>query len=181
MTKLRTPHVTRAVLLALVLASCGDDAPDEPPMDCDERYGFEAKGQWRIEAEGKRSGCSDRKLNGPMTLEVEPFYVDGMAVATTDDRPTDETGSEADRIVDRIKRAKYVLSPGDGAPRELDFSGTVRTCELEFRIAERLGSRTEHHYTFTGFLESSFDGYGRFEGRGPGSCEVEGTFDIDIR
>jgi hypothetical protein len=169
------------LLLGLVLSgsSC-EEEPDEPPPDCDERVGADAKGTWRIHADGRRKDCEDPELNGELELDVSSFLVNGKPVPTTDNTSGDPT-FEADAFVERIRRAQYTLEAGPDAPLGLQFSGTVNTCQVTFKLRENLGRGQFHEYEFDGFVDSAYRIYGEFTGKGPGSCTSGGEFEVELR
>jgi hypothetical protein len=172
-----------SLTLALAVLCMGSECedPDEPPPDCDERVGADAKGTWRIHADGRRSGCEDKELNGKLDIDVDAFLVDGKPVATTGNTAGENATFEADAFVERIRRAQYTLSAGPDAPGGLDFSGTLNTCQVTFQLRESLPRGGVHSYEFDGFVESVYRIYGEFEGVGPGSCKSKGEFEVEIR
>ena len=164
--------------LALLGSDCED--PDEPPPDCDQRLGADAKGTWTLHASGRRRGCEDDELNGDLDIDLSSFMVDGKPVATSGGATVGEVANEADAFVERIRRAQYTLEAGPDAPRGLGFSGTVNTCQVTFQLRELLPGGQFHEYDFDGFVESPYRIYGEFEGTGPGSCRSSGSFDVEI-
>jgi hypothetical protein len=167
-------------LFALLGGSSCED-PDEPPPDCDERVGADAKGTWTIHAHGMRSDCEDDELNGTLDIDLSAFFVDGKPVATTDNNAGDDTQNEADAFVERIRRAQYTLEAGVDAPSGLTFSGSVNTCQVTFHLRESLPRGQFHEYELDGFVDGGYRIYGRFTGTGPGSCRSKGKFEVQIR
>jgi hypothetical protein len=178
--KARLLRLCAACFLApLLMASSCDEEPDEPPPDCDQRVGTDAEGTWTLRARGRRSGCSNKDLNGKLEIDVRSFFVDGTPVPT-DDNTSGDAVFEADAFVERIRRAQYTLSAGTDAPAGLEFNGVLNTCQVKFTMRESLPGGTFHEYQFDGFVESTYRIYGEFEGRGPGSCVSEGSFEVDL-
>jgi hypothetical protein len=166
--------------VAPFLNGFGCQDPDEPPADCDQRIGADAKGRWTIHGEGKRKNCKDPYLNGHMELDVDTFVVDGKPVATSSNTAGEDTEYDADAFVRRIQRAQYVLEAWSITPIGVEFAGEVNTCDVDFSLSERLPDGSFHTYEFHGFVESTGSIYGRFSGEGPSSCEVSGEFDVDV-
>jgi hypothetical protein len=162
----------------LMASECED--PDEPPPDCDQRVGADAKGLWTLHARGHRRNCHNKELNGRLVIDVRQFSVDGKPIASNDDNDGD-TLFEADAFVERIRRAQYMLVAGPDKPGGLEFSGTLNTCQVTFTMHENLGNGTFHDYTFDGFVENTFRIYGKFTGTGPDDCDSSGTFEVKLR
>jgi hypothetical protein len=169
------------LLLAALLSGSRCEDADEPPPDCDQRLGADAKGTWHIEAEGRRWGCKDPELNGKLEIDVSAFLVNGKPVPTTGNTAGEDATFEADAFVERIRRAQYTLEAGADKPPTLSFSGTLNTCQVRFAIQESLGRGAFHKYEFDGFVESEYSIYGEFTGTGPGSCKSKGEFEVEIR
>jgi hypothetical protein len=171
-------------LLHPLLMGDGCEDTDNPPPDCDERIGAQAKGSWTITAHGSRENCGkgSEDLEGDLNIKIEEFSVDGTPIAAGD-HSGGESDDElpADAFVERVKRAQYQLSASVGAPAGLQFSGSVNTCQITFTVRENLPRGQFHEFTFTGFSQDAYHVIGRFTGHGPGACTSSGKFDVQIR
>ena len=89
---------------------------------------------------------------------------------------------EADAFVVRIQRADYVLElDGFGAiARSSSQGGAVGSC-VSFSLSEELEGGDRLRYRFDGYITDSHTVSGDFWGEGPESCEVTGTFELEVR
>jgi hypothetical protein len=163
--------------LCLGAAACEPD-PTIPPVDCDERASSEATGRWTLTAKGTRSDCQDEDLNGDLTLELRPFFVEGVPLTSDGTDQGVDVEHEADAFVERIRRSRYRLEISADQRTGFEFEGTSDTCKLDFLIREELKGDDYHEYEFHGFVAGPGNMYGTFTGHGPGRCQSEGRFDI---
>lgn len=170
-----------AVCVVPLLAACEpDDSGFEVSCDYTES-GDLAEGYWHLEAEGTRSGCSKRRLNGHLTIEAsQSVAVHAMAQATGGNASGPDAGvTEADAFVQRIERADYLLSAGS-LPSALAFNGRTAGSCVVFTVSEELEGGDRLLY----FFEGAFDGpdriRGEFTGEGPEDCNSEGSFTVRL-
>ena len=170
-----------ALCAAPLLAGC---LPDDDGFDvsCDyAESGDLAEGYWHLEAEGRRSGCSKRRLNGHLTIDAsQSVGVHAMAQATNGSASGPDAGvSEADAFLQRIERADFLLSAGS-LPSALAFNGRTAGSCVVFTLSEELEGGDRLLY----FFEGAFDGpdriRGDFTGEGPEDCDTEGTFTVHL-
>ena len=146
-----------------VLCACGQAERTTRPEDC-ERWGASAiKGTWNVTAVGRRSACADPRDDGKVVIRIGEFRVypggDG------------QTGP-------------LVAGPLPGVSDDPEltpsFEGETEACELGFRIHEPLPNGQALDYVFEGFVTGDSRASGALRGSGPGSCVVEGDFELAV-
>lgn len=155
-------RVALSALCAAALASCGDDAPEIPPMPqaaC--RADAEMAqiwGPWQLDFHGTREACANERWNG--AFEIRPTLE--FEVAQRDDAGTPGRA--------RLRLARSV----DG----FRFDGSVEGDCVRFALIE-----DKQGGTALAFAGAASEGEiaGRFEGTGPGSCANVGTFEARFR
>jgi hypothetical protein len=140
-----------------------------------------AERYWHLDATGRRSGCSKRRLNGRLTIDAsQSVGVRAMAEATGGSASGPDAGlTAADAFLQRIVRADYVLS-GGSLPSVRAFNGRTAGSCVNFTLSEELEDGDRLIY----FFEGAFDGpdkiRGEFTGEGPEDCDTEGTFTVRL-
>ena len=174
------PCIALALLVVAVTPACKEGEGEQ--YTCDMTHvGEVLSGTWSLTAEGTRSDCEDRRLDGDLELELSvPLEVTAMAQATIG-RPTgDEPEHEADAFVERIRRADFEVR-ADDMPSELELGGsTIGSCAT-LVLTERLRDGDQLSYTLHGYIVSSGEVVGELRGEGPGRCRVKGSFELTIR
>ncbi len=180
---MRTLLTLLGIGCAATLAACLGDDTAEPELTCDlANTGRVLDGEWHITGQGRREGCEDRRLEGDLTLEnPRPIEVRARPEATLGPATGPEVEYAADAFVVRIQRADYVLEleGGEGGVVELQ-GGAVGSC-VSFSLDEELGRGDRLTYRFDGYITGSRTVSGDFWGEGPESCEVTGTFELEVR
>jgi hypothetical protein len=168
---------------AVSLAACMGDDTAEPALTCDlANTGRALDGEWSLTGKGRREGCDDRRLEGDLTLEnPSAFGVRSRPEATQGPATGPEVDFEADAFVVRIRRADYVLELEGGEDSALVLQGgAVGSC-VSFSLSEELEGGDRLSYRFDGYITDSHTVSGDFWGDGPESCEVTGTFELEVR
>lgn len=164
------------------LIACQSDDTAEPELTCDlSNTGRVLDGEWRLTGKGRREGCDDRRLEGDLTLEnPRAIEVRARPEATMGPATGPEVEFDADAFVMRIRRADYVLElEGGDSVVELQ-GGAVGSC-VSFSLSEELPRGDRLRYRFDGYITGSHTVSGDFWGEGPESCEVTGTFELEVR
>jgi len=179
---MRLRPVAALVVLAGIPAmpACLKENPEG--YTCDMAHvGEVLSGTWRLHADGERTGCKNRRLEGDLELDLSlPLDVTAMAVATSGDPTGEEPEHEADAFVERIRRADFELN-ADDMPDELDLGGsTVGSCAT-IVLTERLPGGDRLSYTLDGYIISSSKVVGTLIGEGPETCRVHGSFELSIQ
>lgn len=153
-----------AVALTL-LAGCPSFGVDDAPY-CDETApAADVAGDWTLSAEGSRGDCTDRTLDGELTLRsAAAFAVAASAVSTEAGMPTASL---------TLARAYPVA-----------FTGEVIGRCVRFRLTEP-NDAGQVRYRFEGRFEDDDPDAGRavrgrFSGEGPGRCVSRGSFEVQI-
>jgi hypothetical protein len=168
---------------AASLAACMGDDTGEPALTCDlANTGRALEGDWSLTGRGRREGCSDRRLEGDLTLEnPRAFGVRARPEPTQGPATGPEVDFEADAFVVRIQRADYVLELEGGDDGVLGLQGgAVGSC-VSFSLSEELEDGDRLRYRFDGYITDNHTVSGDFWGEGPESCEVTGTFQLEVR
>lgn len=170
-----------ALLSSAALSACGDDETVES-RSCDEPFtGAQLEGQWHIEADGRRLGCSNRDFEGDLEVRTAfPIEVIAEAQATSSPATGPDVDNPPDAFVARIERADFELDESRDAPDEVSVTGLVTGSCFRFTIVEQLDDGDSLRYEFDGWLTSRGRARGEFWGQGPEDCEVEGTFELNI-
>jgi hypothetical protein len=180
-----------SVACAALLGACGAvEESKQPPVNCGELSPLDLQGIWTIRAEGRIFACENPRNNGLVEIEVRDLQVYPKAVPTAGRPSYAGTGEEADAFVERIRQAEIELlldqsmSPepvsvnGELLPA---FSGGGSGCELYLDLREGLPNDAVLDYAFSGFVVDYDRAVGTFTGTGPGSCKLEGEFEVRVR
>jgi hypothetical protein len=170
------------VLAAGCFGGFGGCEDDPPVPDCHRPHtGASLDGEWRIEGNGKRSGCRDRRLVGDLRIETTlPLAIDARAEPASGPATGPEPRNEPDAFVQRIRRADFALG-GEELPSGVRFEGTVHGSCVELVIEEDLPRGDLLRYELSGHIGSGGRVTGSFTGRGPESCITNGSFTATVR
>ena len=148
----------------LLVSGCvlPDDLFDHDPCDIDSSAGAEparVAGIWRLEGTGEWTGCRSGVQDGTaFDLSAPPLTV-----------VQHEDPDDPDQDV-------LVL---EGGPEGFEFSGVVRGTCVDVETTDNTTGETIT-FTFEGNYTSRNEITGEFRGIGPGSCDSDGDFEIDI-
>lgn len=157
-----------AVAVAGYSAGCDDgDGVYFPTNECSGERA-ELATEWRLSFAGHRSGCRDGGLNGSFRLVNDLDFT----INSLPDRET-ENESALLGVMDDVPAGTEVVLEGR-------LIGQCVTLELEERPAEGSSGGTVT-YSFVGEINQDGDILGIFSGRGPHSCQTDGSFYLDQR
>ena len=165
-----------SIVSLLMVGACNEG--DAIEVFCDRAHlGSEVDGVWMLEATGERTDCSEVRYEGDLDISSQvPIRIDSTEIEPDAGVPA----SPADAFVDRIVRRSTFSLDADTAPENFMFNGETEGSCVAFEMIEDLGRGDQLHYVFEGEIGAAGRIEGNFTGDGPKSCEVSGTFTVEV-